>query len=136
MRNCGANLLPEDLRQATPVVSPPPSETSILCVTSNGYTLRGRSQNSRPRKFCLDCFSKLPAWRSQIDKENHFLQFSRVKADYRCYVCGIVTEETRSPYSCKSCRDTLVRTINQFKTSEYNWNTFPSVARIVSEPKD
>lgn len=136
MRNAGANLLPEDLRQASPVVLPPPSETSILCVTSNGYTLRGHGQNSSPRNFCLECFSKLPAWRSQIYKENHFLQFSRVKVDYSCHVCGIVIEKTRSPYSCKHCRDTLRRTISQFKTNEYDWNNFPSIARIISELED
>lgn len=133
MRNAGINIFPEDLQQATPVVSPAPSETSILCVTSNGYSLRGNSQNSRPYKICRDCFSKLPAWRSQIHKESHFLQFNRVSVDYRCHACGVTIEKTRSAYSCKSCRETLLRTINQFKTSEYDWNNFPNIARIISE---
>lgn len=136
MRNAGINILPEDLRRATPVVSSPPSETSILCVTSNGYLLKGHGQNSSPYKICLDCFSKLPAWRSQIRKENHFLQFSRVEVDYYCQACGAAIEKTRSAYSCKSCRETLVRTINQFETSRHDWNDFPSIARIVSERDD
>lgn len=136
MRNAGTNILPEDLQRATPVVSSSPSETSILCVISNGYSLRGHNQNSSPCNICLDCFSKLPAWKFQIHKENHFLQFSRVRVNYRCHACGIIIEETRSPYSCRSCRDTLRRTISQFKTSKYDWNNFPSIARIISEPED
>lgn len=133
MRNAGGNILPEDLQQATPVVSPLPSETSILCVISDGYLLRGNNQSSSPYNICLDCFSKLPAWRSQIRKESHFLQFNRGIVNYRCQACDIVIEKTRSPHSCKSCRDTLARTVNQFKTSEYDWSNFPSTARIISE---
>lgn len=133
MRNTGTGILPEDLLQATPVVSPLPSETTILCVTSSGCLLLNQNRNSSSHNVCLGCYSKLPAWRSQIHKGNHFLQFSRARADHLCHMCGIIIEKTRSPYSCKSCRDTLVRTINQFKTSNYDWNNFPCVARVVSE---
>lgn len=134
MRNAGANILPVDLQQAAPEVSPLPSETSILCVTSDGYLLISHNQNSTPYGICLDCYSQFPpAWKTQIHKENHFLQFTRGIVNYRCQSCDIVIEKTRSPYSCKSCRDTLVRTINQLKTSEYDWGDFPSTARIVSE---
>lgn len=136
MRNVETGILPRDLQRATPVGSPPPPETTILCVISDGYQLRGHSQGSTPYNVCLDCFSKLPAWRSQIHKEHHFLQFSRDIATFRCQSCNIVTEKTRSPYSCKSCRDTLKRTINQFKTSEYDWSKFPSVARVISELRE
>lgn len=133
MRNVETGILPRELQLIAPVVSSPPSETTIHCVISDGYQLRGHNQGSTPYNICLDCFPNLPAWRSQIYKENHYLQFSRGTPDYRCQSCNIVIEKTRSPYSCKSCRDTLKRTINQFKTSKYDWSKFPSVARIISE---
>lgn len=133
MRSTEIRPFPTDIQRAIPEVLPCSSETTLLCVRVNGYMLKETRDSLIGSDYCIRCFDNLPNWKYQTYRGDHYLQISRINAEYNCARCGINPVQIRDAYSCRSCRQTLIRINNHLRSIDLSFDDLPERARIASQ---